>query len=205
MTWITPLSAVMSVCDDGHVVAGGVGQCHRSVVGDSDGDGGAVDGGDLLAVEPDDVGGRDCAGHYVIGEDVGQVAGRIVEQRLDGARWQGGERVVGRSEDRERSLAAQRVLQSGRLNGGDERGEVAGGDRRVDDVGVGCRRGCRGHRRLRGGGRHGGGGGGLRGGRGGIGVGAVVATGAGDDNERSEAGDESKGSGGGHGWGSLIV
>ena len=110
-----------------------------------------------LAVEPDDVGSGHRPGHHVVGEDVGQVAGRIFEQRLDGACWQGGERVVGRSEDRERSLAAQRVLEPGRLNGGDERGEVAGGDRRVDDVGVGRRRRWRGHRRLRGG-RHGGGG-----------------------------------------------
>ena len=42
--------------DHGHVVAGGVGQCDRSVVGDSDGDGAAVDGGDRFAVEAHDVG-----------------------------------------------------------------------------------------------------------------------------------------------------
>ena len=103
------------------------------------------------------------------------------------------ERVVGRSEDRERSLAAQRVLEACRLDGGDERGEVAGGDRSVDDVGV-CRRRCwRRHRRIRGRGRHGGGAVPVAGG---IGVGAVVATGAGEDTERSESGDESKGSGG---------
>ena len=178
--------------DDADLVAGGVGQRHRSVVGDVDGEGGAVDGGDFLAVESDDVGGEYFTGDDVVGEDRGEVAGGVFEQCVDGAGGECREGVVGWGEHRERAFAAQCFFEAGCLDGGDEGGEVTGCDGGVDDVGflshLSLRRRRRGHLRRLG---HRGGGLDRCVGRIGVGVVAVVAARCGEQADGGEARSES--------------
>src|SRR5699024_6538944 len=121
--------------DDGHLVPRRVGQRNISSVGDVDGEGGAVDGGDLLAVEPGHVGGHHFALDHVVGEDAGEVTGGIGEELVQRALRQGREGLVGGREDREGPVAPQRLFQAGGLHGGDERAEVARPHGGVDDVG----------------------------------------------------------------------
>ena len=83
----------------------------------------------------DDVGGHDLAGYHVVGEDGGQLGLVLgLQQILDGALRQLGERLVGRREHRERARALQRLDQAGRLERRCQRLELTGGHRRGDDV-----------------------------------------------------------------------
>ena len=79
--------------------------------------------------------GRPLAGDDVIRQHLGQRRLLLgLEQAVDRARRQLGERRVGRREHRERAGALQRVDQSGGLHRGDERGVVGRVDGVLDDV-----------------------------------------------------------------------
>ena len=99
---------------------------------------------------------HDLARHHMVEQDLRQLALRIFEQGFDGARRQGGKGVIGWRKDREWPLALQRLHQAGRLDGGDERSEVACAHGGIDNVGHFAHRGFRGcfGRRLGGGGRN---------------------------------------------------
>ena len=93
------------------------------------------------------VGRSHFAGDDVIGQDLRQR--RLVlglEQAVHRARRQLRERLVGRREDRERTLALERVDEAGRLHRGDERRVVLRVDRVVDDVLRGIHRRAADHR-----------------------------------------------------------
>jgi hypothetical protein len=96
---------------------------------------------DALTVERGEVGpchhvlGPVAAGSDVVGEDCRQH--RLVlrlQQRLNRAGGQLGERLVGRGEHGERTLALQRVHEARSLEGGGQSIEGAGADSGVDDV-----------------------------------------------------------------------
>jgi hypothetical protein len=91
-----------------------------------------------------DLRGHDFAWYDVVGQDGGELL-LIHQQCFERARRQLGERFVGRREYREWALALQRVDQTGFLHRLDQRLELAGGDRRVHDVGGKCDRsgGCK--------------------------------------------------------------
>ena len=98
----------------------------------------AVDGARVLQL--DDIGGLHGARDHVVGQDRGKL--RLVlrlQEHLEGAGRELGERRVGRREHGERTLAVERVDQARRLHGRHEGLEVAGSDRGFDN------------RRLRGG------------------------------------------------------
>jgi len=81
----------------------------------------------------------------MIGQDRGQRRD-IGQQPLDRALGQRGEGLVGRREDGERPVPAQRLFQTRGLNGGNERGEVPRRNGGIDDIGrlmaAGQRRGA---------------------------------------------------------------
>ena len=142
MTWMTPLLATMSVFDDLGVVH------HDAAVARDDRDRVAADR--LRRAHLHDVRRHDLAGHDVIREDAPQL--RLVlglQQVLDRAGRQLGERLVGRREHRERPRALERLDQTGGLERLRQRLERSGRDGRVDDVlrlssdGGGMRRGQR--------------------------------------------------------------
>ena len=69
----------------------------------------------------------------MVQQDIGERLG-ILEQPFHRASRQLGERRIGRGEDRERSLALQRLYQSGRLDRRNQRLELARTDRCGDNV-----------------------------------------------------------------------
>ncbi|KAF1854432.1 hypothetical protein Lal_00010358 [Lupinus albus] len=80
-----------------------------------------------------DVLGHDLAGHDVVGQHGGEL-GLVLQQRLQVGLRDLGEGGVGGREHRERARALQGVDQAGRLQGGRQGLEVAGGNGGVDDV-----------------------------------------------------------------------
>ena len=129
ITWMMPLLAATSGLIDG----GGVVD-DDAAVDHGDGDLFALDGGGGLAVEADGGGGVDLTGHDVVGEDVGE---RLVGEKLFGGEAESVERrsegVVGRGEDGEGTLTAQRLDETGLGHRSDEGLEAASGNRNIDD------------------------------------------------------------------------
>ncbi len=86
--------------------------------------------GDFLAVDRGDLSGLHISGHHLSGDDVvGKDRDELLlvlglEERFDGSGGKLREGLVGRSEDRERSLARERLGQTGGLDRGDKGGEV---------------------------------------------------------------------------------
>ena len=139
ITWITPLVATMSVA----VTLASL--TFTAAGARVDVELRAVDrlGGVVLH----DVGGHQRSGHHVVGQDRGELGLVLrLEQRLDRAGRQLGEGRVRRREDGEGPRPLQRVDEPGRGEGGGEGVELAGGDRRFDDIGLGrLGRACREH------------------------------------------------------------
>jgi hypothetical protein len=125
ITWMTPFEVSMSAVV---TVASLIITVPMSI---ADGDVSAVDGGGHHAIGQ--VARHDRAGHDVVGQDGGQRFG-ILQKALDGAFGQRGERLVGGSEDGERTFARQRLDEARGLDSGDQRGEAAGFDGGFDDV-----------------------------------------------------------------------
>ena len=89
----------------------------------------------FAAGELDHVGRRHRAGDDVVEEDLAQL-GRIRREGLERRRRHLREGGVGRGEDGERPAARERVGEAGLLEQRGERGELPGGDGRLDDVAV---------------------------------------------------------------------
>ena len=102
---------------------------------DGDLGGAPLDRLDVLAVEPDDVGGHGLRRDDVVLQDRDELVLVLgLEQALDRPLGQLGERLVGRRQHGERPLALERLHQAGGLDRGDQRLEVVGAGRRVHDV-----------------------------------------------------------------------
>ena len=77
---------------------------------------------------------HDLTAHHMEKQDIGQIAGRIGQQRIHRAWRQRRKGLIGRRKDRKRPFALERVHQPRRLHSSHQRAECLAGRRSVHDV-----------------------------------------------------------------------